>query len=128
MPFLNTIPQPNDNISSSQPQLLGNNGFLGSTAGNMSDGYYKFPNGITMQWGSKVKNSNATRSVTFPIAFGSSPAPPWTIQVTPFGKTTISKANSWVADDIAPTNVGFTIVNGSGESIGFYWFAVGPST
>jgi hypothetical protein len=51
MTFNAQIPQPNNLISNSQSDILQNFQFLGSTTGNTFPGFYKFPNGLILQWG-----------------------------------------------------------------------------
>ena len=47
------IPQAGDALSVSQTQLLGNNNFLEDTIGNAVPGYYRFPNGLKINWGNQ---------------------------------------------------------------------------
>lgn len=57
MVYTNNIPQPSDNISTSQAQILGNFQFLADTStrsgivqGISSGGYYTLPNGLIIQY------------------------------------------------------------------------------
>ena len=57
MVYTNNIPQPGDNISTSQAQILGNFQFLADTStrsgivnGDSSGGYYTLPNGLIIQY------------------------------------------------------------------------------
>lgn len=51
MVYTTNIPLATDLISNSQAQILGNFQFLGDTTGLTTNGFYKFPNGLIVQWG-----------------------------------------------------------------------------
>lgn len=69
MVYTTNIPQSTDLISNSQAQILGNFQFLGSTTGNVTPGFYKFPNGLILQWGSIIFNTSGNKSQNYAVAF-----------------------------------------------------------
>lgn len=82
MAYTNNIPNPNDNISTSQGQIKGNFQFLADTttlqgiviingsSGNVSTGgYYKFPNGLYLQYAKVTKGANPTVADGTEISF-----------------------------------------------------------
>ena len=70
MTFNGNIPLATDLISNSQNDLLANNQFLAETAGNLaSNGFYRLPNGLLMQWSSETGISSGGHTRSFPIAY-----------------------------------------------------------
>jgi hypothetical protein len=70
MVYTTNIPLANDLISNSQAQILGNFQFMGSTTGNVaSPGFYRFPNGLIIQWGHIAFTTSGTKTGTFAVAF-----------------------------------------------------------
>jgi len=65
MTFNSAIPQPTDNISTSQSQLLSNNAFLGNTSGNLDTGFYKLPNGLILNWGAIPFTTSGNKQQSF---------------------------------------------------------------
>lgn len=68
MAYTTNIPQPNDNISTSQDQILKNFQFLGDTTGTVP-GYYKLPNGLIIQWGNQTFTTSGTKTVNLSTPF-----------------------------------------------------------
>lgn len=84
-----------------------------------SPGTMTFPNGVIEKWGTGGTTSGST-SITFGLAF---PTACDNVQITiAFGTTTVSLHPLLVG---TPTASGFAVWGASGESIGFYWRALG---
>jgi hypothetical protein len=123
MSFLPNIPQPSDNISVSQGNILTNFQYLGATTGNIALGYYKLPNGLIIQWGQTTISSATSRVISFSQTYSTSV---FSIQVTRIAaRPSTNTPNGNYIQDTSITNSGFRIVNDDGISSGFYWFAIG---
>ena len=122
MTYTNNIPAAGDLISASQSQIQGNFQFLASTAGNSSNGYYRFPNGLIMQWGQELAVVDNTE-VAFPVTF----------TTAVYSVTTTVIKNSANAEDfayvksVATTTVGSFFVKVSGDNLPYAmnWMAIG---
>lgn len=99
------------------------NGFAGNKSLS-SNGYYKFPGGLTLQWGSVNTVSDVT-NVNYPVNFTNL----YSVMACP-GDADISTAAESCGVNNANTN-NFEIYsyrNNSGAAIGLvYWFAVGET-
>ena len=132
MPFTfnNIIPQPNDNISTSQAQILGNFQFLGDTTGNTvspNPGFYKLPNGLIMQWG-LISVSNATPGT--PISFATNfSVGIYSIQMTIQKNSSTGQGGSTRSVYVHPGSesiTGFTAqLVSTDASNPVYWFVIG---
>lgn len=71
MGFNANIPLANELISNSQGDLFNNNQFLGSTAGNSANGYYKLPNGLIINWGTLAFTTAGTKTISYQQAYSS---------------------------------------------------------
>ena len=84
-----------------------------------TNGYIKFPGGVTMQWGTGSSTSDTSESFTFPTSFSSAC---YGVQITRIGAglSTILAVNSI-------STSGFTIDrdNSIDGTQRFYWFAIG---
>lgn len=93
-------------------------------------GYYRFPDGLTIQWGTGTTTSG-TGSVAFPIAFSSTP---YSIQAIDNGASSWSTSNASFFGISAQAAAGFTgqSVTWNGSSMtrattAFSYFAIGPT-
>ncbi len=103
-------------------------GYLGKgaiTEGGPSAGYQKFANGLMIQWGKDVANSNNARFVTFtfPVPFAASPI---------IASMTQASADVWgysFTYEAFLTATGFKYASGgntgAGGSSALYWIAIG---
>jgi hypothetical protein len=74
MVWNNSQPTPTQAISNGQSTILNNFQYLGNAAGNDTNGYYKLPNGLIIQWGGDVQmptGSSGQPVVTFNTNFSS---------------------------------------------------------
>lgn len=69
MTWNNSEPSPTQNISSGQATILNNFQFLGNSVGNVTPGYYKFPNGLIIQWGSILMDTSGNKNQAYAIPF-----------------------------------------------------------
>jgi len=87
-------------------------------------GYYKFPNGLIMQWGFIPIANSRTTSVTYPIPF---PHKTLQVLVTPTGpKSGGSKGEQWFYESHNWTKSGFQVF--VWDNVGMYrmsYFAIG---
>lgn len=95
------------------------------TEGGPSAGYQKFANGLMIQWGKNVANSNNAKVVTFtfPVPFAASPI---------IASTTQALAGAWgyvFSYEGNLTTTGFKYAAGGNTSEGgssaLYWIAIG---
>lgn len=103
-------------------------GYLGKGAiikGGPSAGYQKFANGLMIQWGKNVANSNNAKVVTFtfPVPFAASPI---------IASMAQSLANAWgysFTYEAFLTATGFKYASGGNTdadgSSALYWIAIG---
>lgn len=123
MSFDGTQPQPTQNISSGQATILNNFAFLANTAGNSTTGYYKFPNGLIMQWGSILNVTSGNQSQNFPTTF---PNNCFNVQLT---ASNDSSGTKWISLNQMGVGGAFTKilfnyrVSTAGQDL--YWFAIG---
>lgn len=136
MVYTNNIPQPNDNISTSQQQILGNFQFLADTAGNTAlgmPGYYVFPNGLKMQYGTisltaatfvaSGSNFILQTPIAFPIAFITEVK---SIQISIVRNDTADKIQWIQTGSITLVNFNIICNNTAKNSFGtLTWFAIG---
>lgn len=123
MSFLPNIPQPGDNISVSQGNILSNFQYLGTTTGNTTSGYYKLPNGLIIQWGQTSISGATSRNISFSQVYVSAV---YSIQVTRIAaRPSVNTPNGNYIQDTSITTSGFRIVNDDGIASGFYWFSIG---
>lgn len=135
MPFISTIPNANDNISTSQGQLRGNNLFLGDTStrsaivvvngtsGNVSTGgYYQLPNGLYIQY-AKVTNGVGVLDntlISFITAF-----PNQTLSLILQPITGNTAANACNVSSSGLTTSEFKMRSSTTFASGIYYFAIG---
>lgn len=122
MAYQTNIPQATDLISASQSAILGNFQFLGDTTGNVSNGFYKFPNGLIIQWGNFV-NIPDGQVVSFNTPFITAC---FNVQVT-IVKDSGSAADYAYVKSIATTTTAQFVLRTNGNNLPYdiYWFAVG---
>src|SRR3990167_975251 len=104
-----TQPLPGQNISSGQGTILNNFQFLGESAGNSANGYYKLPNGLILNWGNiSLVNTTAGTIVTFAQAYV---GVPYSIVLQLIKNTSTevggSTRTAYVSDSPAVSNTGF---------------------
>jgi hypothetical protein len=137
MVYTNNIPQPADNISTSQQQILGNFQFLADTAGNTAlgnPGYYIFPNGLKIQYATVSLtaapftalgggNFTLTNPIVFPVPFITEVK---SVQISIIRNDTADKVQ-WIRTGTI-TLVNFNIIcnNTAANAFGsLSWFAIG---
>ena len=129
MVYFPNIPAANDNISTSQPQIQANFQFLGDTTGNLL-GYYRLPNGITIQWGISPQTINAGLSAELPfnIAFS---APAYFVVLTEIKNSTSATNRVVISSELAYSATGFKVEAIGGTTPNFptkvSWLAIGPT-
>lgn len=129
MVYLPNIPASNDNISTSQPQIQGNFQFLGDTTGNLL-GYYKLPNGLTIQWGitGNTINPGLSAEIPFNIAFSSIA---YFVVLTEVKNSTSATNRVVIAANAFYTATGFKVQAVAGTTPNFptrvSWLAIGPT-
>lgn len=122
MVYTTNIPQATDLISNSQAQILGNFQFLGATAGNLANGYYRFPNGLIMQWG-VVVNAPDDTAVAFNVAFVTACH---NVQLTVVKNSGTAEDFAYVKSTATVTTAQFVPrVVGNNLPYDLYWFAIG---
>lgn len=93
----------------------------GGFAGNKSlatNGYYKLPGGLILQWGSTTANSSTYKNITLPVAFSTACV---------HAEANITESDTTARDALkAVTGTStLSVYNPNAASITFTWFAVG---
>ena len=95
------------------------------TEGGPSAGYQKFANGLMIQWGKNVANSNDGWGVTFtfPVPFAASPI------IASMTQSPVGRWGYTFTSENYLTATGFTYAsggnNGADGSTALYWIAIG---
>lgn len=130
MVYTTNIPQPADLISNSQAQILANFQFLGSTLGNLANGWYDLPNGTTLQWGESPNTINAGLSAELPFPKAYS-GPGYIVVFTEIKNSSSStnKLSLSSQSDITATGFKVQLVSGSNVNIPtrVSFFSIGPT-
>ena len=110
-------------IDASGVVTIGGNTVLATAGSTLSqNGYQKFSNGYTIQWG-KHTSASSSFTVTYPVAFTTA----YSIAITPFDTATDTGGGS-NADTISPDsnfgNTSFTVSHYTPFE-GIYWIATG---
>jgi len=110
-------------MDSSGNVSIGGNDVLTDAAKTLSqNGYQKFSNGYTIQWG-KHTSSSSSFTVTYPVAFSTV----YSVVITPFDTATDTGGGS-NADTLSPDssvgNTSFTVSHYTPFE-GIYWIATG---
>lgn len=128
MTWNNTQPSSTQLISAGQGTILNNFQFLGNTAGNAANGFYKLPNGLILNWGTgSVPNDSTGLEVSFAQAYTSDV---YGIFLQFIKNTSTGQSGSvrtlFVKPGATLTTAGFTalmVSTSTPEDI--YWFAIG---
>ena len=128
MTWNNTQPSPTQLISAGQGTILNNFQFLGNTAGNAANGFYKLPNGLILNWGTgSVPNDSTGLVVSFAQAYTSDV---YGIFLQLIRNTSTGQSGStrtlYVKPGATLTTAGFTaLVVSTTTPEDIYWFAIG---
>lgn len=123
MTFNANIPQSTDLISNSQSDLLANNQFLGSVAGNATNGFYNLPNGLILQWGVSTGNTSGTKTVSFNVPYTTAC---YNVQFSLAFDSSGTTVPIVLDRTFAFTTTQFRYrVNSSGTDWNLYWIAIG---
>lgn len=136
MPFISTIPNANDNISTSQGQLRTNNLFLGDTStrsaiavvngtsGNISTGgYYQLPNGLYIQYAKVTQPGPGVVDNTLISFITAFPNAVLSVILQPITGNT--PANSCNVSSSGLTTTQFLMRSSTTFGSGIYYFAIG---
>lgn len=128
MTWNNNQPSPTQFISAGQGTLLNNFQFLGNTAGNLANGFYKLPNGLIINWGTgSVPNTSTGLPIVFTQSFATDVYGIWLqfIKNTSTGQGG-STRTAYVKPGGTLTTSGFTaLIVSSSTPEDIYWFAIG---
>jgi len=102
---------------SSQTLALTPGGFAGN-ASLVGEGYYKFPGGFVVQWGTSAVGATTTDAITFPSAFPTSAA---AISVTILESNTTDRSPL----KAVRTSTQITVYNPNTATMSYAWVAVG---
>jgi len=96
-------------------------GTFGATKSLAAQGYYKFPGGLTLQWGTLSVGGNTFATETFSRTFTSV----YSVVCSAISTGLNDGDNTGYVSSV--TTADFRIYNGVASTYSFYWFAVGAS-